>query len=220
MIRDRNIDPEGISNARLNLVVASPLGSPTVGGSAGSAAILTSQDGATFTAAAGTQPSAPRNLQYRMSCSSTVAFAGASGTLQVKGIDALGNTVSESVAVSVLVQSTGTAAVQGSVLFRSISASGITLSGLTLTSTNHAQSNNVSWYVGQGNHIALPNYISASGNIKGVQLGGSVVTAYTFTSGTFQQSNGSGLSYAGVNAGGANYLTTLPLIVWYQLLTP
>lgn len=216
MIKDRNVDPNGITAKRLAMVVAAFLGTPTVPVSAASAAdIHTSQAKASYTAAAGTQPSAARNLYYEMSVSSTVAWASCSGTISVAGLDPWGRAVTESVAISALMAS-GTDGYAGKVLFGSINSNGITKGAVTLSSEAHAQSNNVSWYIGGGAWLPVPNYVSNSAAIVRARVGTSPV-AFT-TSALFSTSKYStgAQRYAAVNLSGGTYATNKPVMLWYQ----
>jgi hypothetical protein len=211
MIIDRSIDPAGISGRRLNALLTANLGSPTVGSSND---VHTSQAHASYTAAAGTQPSAPRNLRYQMSVSSTVAWASASGTISVAGVDPRGGSITETIAISQLMTA-DTDGMQGSLVFASIAASGITRGGVTLTSTAHAQSNNVSWFIGGGLWLGLPDYVSASQAIKHARVGTSPV-AYTTSTlfSTYAYTNGE--SFAAANLSGGTYATNKPVVVWYR----
>jgi hypothetical protein len=216
MIRDINVDPEGLSQKRLNLITAECLGSPTVPVAAASAAdIHTSAANASYTAAAGTQPSAPRNLYYEASASSTVAFASCSGTISVAGLDHHGNGVTETVAVSQLVAA-GTNGMVGTYIFASINSNGITRGALTLSNSTHAQSNNVSWYLGGGAFLGLPSYNSASGAIKHARVGTSPVRLTASAEfGTYAYTNGS--KFARVNLSRGTYATNKPVVVYRKL---
>jgi hypothetical protein len=212
MIRDRNIDPEGISAKRLSAVVAACLGTPSV---ASSNDVHTSQANASYTAAAGTQPSAARNLKYQASMSSSVAFLSASGSIFVAGLDPHGKSITETVAVSALAAA-DTNGVQGTKFFQSIFSNGITRGALTLTSAAHAQSNNVSWFIGGGAFLALPDWIKAAAGFLGARVGITYVAPFT-TAGFFTSYLDGSRSLAGVNLSAGVYATNKPVTAWYRL---
>jgi hypothetical protein len=211
---DRNIDPAGITGRRLAVVMAACLGSPTVAFTAtANADVFTSQAHASFTAGAGTQPTAPRNLRYEGSFSSTVAFASAAGTISVSGYNHQGIGILETIAVSALASASANG-IQGSKIFASIVSNGITRGGITLSNTTHAQSNNVSWYIGGGPWLGVPSYVKDASGIKHARVGTSpVATAISLMTTRFDK-NG---SFAAVNLSAGVYASNKPVAVWYAL---
>jgi len=212
MIRDRNIDPEGLLSA-LDLTHAAALGAPPAYGTAN---ILTTVGTTTatgsITKAAATQPGAYRNLVYAASAATTAGFSDAGGTISVKGIDIYGSSVVETVARSAIEAAT----VQGSVLFKSISASGISLVGISMTATDGDSTKTAnSMYIGQGSVLGLPTFVKNSSAIQYINLDGAVITAFTLTTHSFTNSGGVQRSQAGINIGAV--ASAKPLAVWYKL---
>ena len=179
----RHIDPEGLKVANLDVCVNHVVG-PVVASAAGN--VFTTQ---TFASAVdttfdvGTQVDFARNLQYRISVTGgTASNPFVSGTLIVRGFDARGASISETVPISALGASS--VASQGVVKFASLSGTAaLSISGMLMHTASSSNSNSVTLSIGMGNVIGLPNPVGSVNPIKYAFEGTSRFTNYTFVSG-------------------------------------
>lgn len=215
MITDIRTDPRGLTGKRLNLLRVEPLGVPTVAIAAASDAdIHTSGGHATYSSAgAQTQPSAPRNVYAEVSVASTVAWVDAAGAFTVGGLDIEGNSIIETFGIEDLVDAAATG-ILGSRCFASISL--ISRGAIVLSSTAHAQSNAISYYLGGGPSLPLPGHVKRSDFVKHCRVGTSpvAITGTLFSSG---YTPGQG-STAAIIASGGTYATDKPVLAWFKQL--
>lgn len=179
----RHIDAEGLKVENLDVCLPILIG-PIAASAAGN--VFTTQTFAsavntTFDAA--TQPDFARNLLYRISVTGgTASNPFVSGTIIVKGFDARGASISETVPVSALGASS--VASQGVVKFASLSGTAaISISGMLMHTASSSNSNSVTLSIGQGNVVGLPNPVGSVNPIKYAYEGTSKFTNYTFVSG-------------------------------------
>jgi hypothetical protein len=141
----------------LNVVVAQHLGQPA----ASATDAVYSQDSAwsassiNSSVAVGTQLDFPRNLQYLLTPNTGSAGLYSGGTIVVVGSDVLGNSISESVAVTDL--NSGSDPIVGTVVFAK--ASTVSFSNVTIHTDSSSASNDMSVHVGDGNILGLGNSV-------------------------------------------------------------
>jgi hypothetical protein len=149
------------------------------------AAVFTSQTMAStinVSTAAGTQPDYARNLAYQLSLTNGTASSAmiSGGTVAVYGLNIAGQTVSESKAFTAL--ATASVPVTGSVAFMSINS--ISLINFSLATASSTASNSVSFSVGVGNMLGLPQPVRSSTAVPYVFIGTSIQTTVSATSAT------------------------------------
>ena len=214
MIRDRNIDPEGLSAAAIDLLLPLAIGNPAISDVSGIVTLSgTTTPTGTISAAVG-QPAAYRNLRYSMTAATTAAFSDASGTVRAEGFDIGGSSILETLALSSLMEA-GT--IQGTVVFKSIGSSGIHVVGAGITETGAASSqtaNTVS--VGNAQHIGMPSYVNLAAQVRSIQLDGAEITAFTLSTNLATNLEKGGVPQAAIDVG-AGPTTAKPLVVWYEL---
>lgn len=170
-IRDGSIKPPGISPRKLNVLAPVFVGYPKASGTA--LVFTTAGVGtpSTATYAPGTNVDYARNLLYQMSVSGGSAVSASfGGSLYAIGSDIKSKTIAESVALSNIV-SAGTDGIVGTKCFASIASTGLSLSAYSLASGYSSRSASISFYVGIGNIIGMPQSVRSSNFAARVQLG-------------------------------------------------
>lgn len=183
MIVARHIDVSGLKAANLDVCINQVIG-PIKASAIG--AVYTKQSfasaGTSGSFAVGTGVDFCRNLIYQISVTGgTASNPFTAGTLYVSGFDARGSAISESVNFSALGASSGIS--QGIVKFASLATDGLSFAGVAQHTASTSNSNSVSFSIGVGNVVGLPNPFGVNGGVKYAYEGTSAFTNYTVVTG-------------------------------------
>lgn len=202
----QHIDPDGLKVGNLDVVVNHVVG-PIKASATG--AVFTTQTFASAvntTYAVGTNVDFPRNALYLISVTGgTASNPFTAGTLSVIGSDARGRGITETVNVSALGLAGSSV---GSVKFATLASDGISFNGVVMHTASSSNSNSVTFGMGLGNVIGLPNPVGGVNPVVFAYEGTSKFTNFTAQSGP--------VGYAGVSIGptlgsGSNLMLVLRL---------
>ena len=212
-IVDRHIDPVGLSPEVLNYAdkwvwsaAVSSSGVVYQASSAFSAASVNS------TVGPGTAIDVARNLHYQLSVvggsASSAIISG--GTIVVSGSNILGDSVSESVAISAAVS--GSVGVAGTAIFGSVGT--ISFRSVSLATASSSNSSCVTFAVGRGNIIGLPQAVRSTNAVPYAWIGTTPQRGTDGSASYTVQGQSSGINYAGVSFSNALATNTPAAVIW------
>lgn len=211
-IVDRHIDPAGLGPAAHNFAhqyIASHKVS-TINAVVTRASVF-SASSINSTQAPGTAVDYARNLAYQLSVIGGTASSAiiSGGSVVVLGSDILGNSLAETVAMTAL--AAASVPVAGTALFGSVGT--VSYRSVSLLGASSSNSSCVSFSIGVGNIVALPQAIRSAGPL--FSLGASSVIAYI---GTARQSGSATLISGPVGSAGVSFSNGLATNTPIQIL--